>query len=468
MDACKERRKGSSGKAVWCKLQRMVVYSKRGIERPLFVRTFPSWMCCNISRNKPKKSTIMRTSARRLLACILILLTGLPLFAQFIDHFDGDSLALDPNGVHGWTFYTGDGSASMKFGQCDNGCAAISVDATSDRQGIWWALIRRRVSENMDLNLLSKPRHALRIEARIKVSHAPRRVNLHLNTQRTTDFHSHLMEFDIPDTANWHTISMTTRNFDARPGDTVNGQLALMDWGLEKYRVLLDYFRVDIVNTDSAGPDLGVQVPYHPPVPDRRVFAHHELVVQDAVIDREYPDSNFNNWSGFDETGQTTLLTVSGTQFVILRWDLSAFAGRKVAGSGLLELTTYELERSPEKVKDFGMVRITEILGGDPRWDQTNATWNSLSRGEPMNRVLNDQMIVDVDVASRKQSATLATISQPVLQRMIDGKTLGIGIKPLGAVQASFYALENQGGRFGAKLHFTLDSDYSRPPQRGK
>jgi hypothetical protein len=269
------------------------------------------------------------------------------------------------------------------------------------------------------------------------------------------------MEFDIPDTVNWHPISMTTRNFDARPGDSVYGQLALMDWGLEKYLVLLDYLRVDIVNTDSAGPDVGVQVPYHPRVQSTRAFTHHESVAQDAVIDREYPDSNFNSWSGFDEAGQTTLLTVSGTQFVILRWDLSAFAGRKVAESGLLELTTYGLQRSPEKEKDFGMVRITEIIGGDPRWDETRVTWNNLCRGEPIRRVLNDQMIIDVDVAGRRGGTTLATISRPVLQRMLDGQTPGIGIKPLGAIQASFYARENQGGKFGAKLHFTLENTTS-------
>jgi len=68
-----------------------------------------------------------------------------------------------------------------------------------------------------------------------------RRVNLHLNAQRTTDFHTHLMEFDIPDTVNWHTISFNIHNFDAKPGDRVYGQLAIMDWGLEKYRVDVNY-----------------------------------------------------------------------------------------------------------------------------------------------------------------------------------------------------------------------------------
>jgi hypothetical protein len=326
----------------------------------------------------------------RWLTFLFVALTAVPSApAQFLDSFDGISLSRDPSGASGWTSYTGDGSAVMDFSLSGKGYATINVDATSDKRGIWWALIRRRVSENMDLTLLSKPAYALRIEARIKVSHAPRRVNLHLNTQRTTDFHTHLMEFDLPDTSDWHTISMTTHQFDAVPGDTVYGQLALMDWGLRKYHVDLDYFKVDIVNVDSVGPDKGVQVPYHPPVPAPRTFAHHVAVAQDAMIDREYPDVNFNSWSGRDETGRTILLTVSGTRIVILRWDLSAFAGKKVIGSGALELTTYAIQRSPEYVKDFGMVRITEIIGGDPEWNQKEVTYNRLCRRRPLTSVLN-------------------------------------------------------------------------------
>jgi hypothetical protein len=383
--------------------------------------------------------------------------------AQFIDDFNGVSLARDSSGANGWTFYIGDGSAVMDFSLSGKGYASINVDATKDKRGIWWALIRRRVSENMDLSLLSKPKYALRVEARIRVIDAPKRVNLHLNTQRTTNFHTHLMEFDIPDTLNWHTISMTTHGFDAVPGDSVYGQLALMDWGLEKYRVDLDYFKVDIVNVDSAGPDQGVQVPYHPPIPDPATFAHHIPVAQDGMIDLVFPDLTFNNWSSRDETGRTTLLTVSGTQFVILQWDLRAFAGKNVAGSGLLELTTYSLQRSPEYSKDFGMVRVSEIVGGDSQWNQENVTYNTLCQGRPLNRVINSQMIIDIDVSERRGSATLATISNPVLQRMIDGKTLGLAIRPLGAVIASFYAMEHQEGKLGAKLHFDLGSDSSLP-----
>ena len=180
---------------------------------------------------------------------------------QFVDDFNGSSIKTDPQGSAGWAFRTGDGTATMTFRQGGEGYASIRVDGTTDRRGIWWALIKHKVSEHMDLEQLSRPEMELRIETRIRVSHAPRRVNLHLNTQRTTDFHSHLMEFDIPDSDTWHTISMTTRDFPAVPGDTVFAQMALIDWGLEKYQVDVDYFKADIVDVTRAGPDKGAARP---------------------------------------------------------------------------------------------------------------------------------------------------------------------------------------------------------------
>ncbi len=375
--------------------------------------------------------------------------------AQFVDDFNNTSIATDPRAIAGWAFFTGDGSATMDFVPGD-GFASILVDATRDKRNIWWALIKRRVSADLDLSLLSKPGYELRIEARIRTSHAPRRVNLHLNTQKTIDFHTHLREFDIPDTQNWHTISMTTHNFEAEPGDRVFAQLALMDWGLGKYRVDVDYMKVDVVNTALAGPDKGIQVPYHPPIPDPQTLANEIKVAHDATVDVQYPDMNFNNWYTQDSAGKTNLLTVSGTQFVIMRWDLSAFAGKKVAGYGLLELTTYSLQRSSDNLKDFGQIRIVEILEGDPDWNQKTVTYSSLCQGQSLNSVLNSQMIIDTEVSQANGSKTLITISNPVLQRMIDGRTLGLAIQPLGAINASFYAMENQGGKFSPALRFNL------------
>jgi len=75
----------------------------------------------------------------------------------------------------------------MDFRQGGDGYASILVDATTDKRGIWWALIERKVSDKMDLRLMQKPNHELRIEACVRVSHAPRRVNLQVATQRSTD-----------------------------------------------------------------------------------------------------------------------------------------------------------------------------------------------------------------------------------------------------------------------------------------
>lgn len=410
---------------------------------------------------------MLRHSQRCGLTLFLWLLCAQSSTAQFLDGFDGATLVRDPSGANGWTYYTGEGSAVMDFSLSGQGYATINVDATKDKRGIWWALIRRRISEDMDLNLLSNPRNALRVETRIKISDAPKRVNLHLNTQRTTDFHSHLMEFDIPDTSNWHTISMTTQRFDAVPGDSVYGQLALMDWGLERYNVSIDYFKVNLVNLDSIGPDQGDQVPYHPPIQKPAAMACHIPVMQSGMVDVEYPQMTFSNWYTRDEAGKTDLVTVSGTQFVVLRWNLSAFAGKNVNGSGLLELTTHSVQRSSDYKKDFGMVRIVEIIGGKPMWNRKDINYATLCQGQALSHVLNSQMIIDVNINERKGGKSFATIPKPVLQRLMDGKTLGLAIRPLGAVNASFYASSERERKKGAVLHFNCDGrSLTKPEQK--
>ena len=400
----------------------------------------------------------MKTDRPQILLLILTIpfLLGGQACAQFIDDFNGP-LRLDPQGIKGWIFRPGDGTATMDFRQGGDGYASIFVDATTDKRGIWWALIERKVSDAMDLSLMQKPGHEFRIEARIRVSHAPRRVNLQVATQRSTDDDANLMEYDIPDTTNWHVISMTTHGFDARPGDTVFGHMALMDWGLEKYRVDVDYIKVDIVDAATAGPDKGDPIPYHPPIANPASFSQEVKVAQDSMIDLVDTDVNENDWSVQDNAkGKINLLTVDETHDVILRWDLSAFAGKKVADHGLLELTSYSVQRKAEYVKDFGLIRVVEILGGDSKWDQTTVTTDSLCHYEPLNRVLNTQMIIDWPVTPGDGGKTYLTISKTVLQRMLDGKTQGIAIKALGAINASFYSMENEAGRYSARLHFNL------------
>lgn len=388
-------------------------------------------------------------------SCVLLLLIALalpaPSSAQFFDGFD--NVKLDPE--NGWFFKAGDGTATMDLRQGGPGYASIFVDGTTDRRGIWWALIERKVSDNMDLTLMNKPGHEFRIEARVRSSHAPRRINLQVLTQRTTDYESQLMEYDIPDADTWYTFSMTTHGFDAKPGDTIFGHLALMDWGLEKYRLDVDYIKVDLVDAATAGPDQGEAVPYHPPVADPKSFSQKIPVAADSSIDIDNTDVNANDWyvQGVDGK-KINLLTVDGTHYVILRWDLKKFAGKKIAGHGLLELTTHSVLQKAERIKDFGLVRVVEILGGDPAWDQKTVTTDSLCHYQPLNRVLNTQMIIDWPITEGDGGKTYLTIGHPVLQRLIDGKTLGIAIKPLGAIDALFYSMED--GQ-GAKLYFNVE-----------
>lgn len=372
------------------------------------------------------------------LACLC--LTASPSGAQFLETFDAASIPKDPEALAGWAFFTGDGEATVTLEADGDGHASILVDATADRRGIWWALVKRRVSGPLDLERLARPGQELRIEARIRVSHAPRRVNLHLNTQRTTDFHSHLMEYDIPDADRWHAISMTTRGFDAGPGDTVFGQLALMDWGDDRYRVDVDHFRVDVVDAGESGPDLGEPLPYRPPIPNPAGFAESVPATAAAVVDLRHPDVSLGGWGEGGEGGREHLLTVSGTQITVLRFDMEAFQGRRVSRAGLLELTTHSVLRAPTELEEFGEIRVVEILGGDPDWEAETVTLDALRQGHPLDQVLNGQMIVDIPVEEKRGARTYVTLSRPVLQRLVEGRTLGLALRPLGSIVASFYA----------------------------
>ncbi len=379
-----------------------------------------------------KPSTPLRAAV---VLCLLLACANLR--ASFRDDFDAP-IVKDVTGLNGWNFFSGDGTATMTF-TAANGYATVGVDATADRRGIWWAIIKRQISAHLDLARLAQSGTELRIEARVRSSHAPRRINLSVNTQRTTDFESNLMEFDLAEANVWQTISFTTHDFDARPGDQVYAQLALMDWGLGKYHVDVDYFKVDVVDAATAGPDLGVPLPYRPPVADPHGFRHAVAAVAGATIDRREPDANLHDWSAIDANGPTRILTVTGTQLVVLRWDLSAFAGRKVDGSGLLELKTHSVQRRAARTKDFGVIRVVEILGGDPRWDDQTITYENLCQGHAYEDVFNPQMIIDVEVNDTRGGSTLITLSRPVLQRLLDGRTKGIVLVPLGSINAAIF-----------------------------
>jgi hypothetical protein len=403
-------------------------------------------------------TSVASPAAGLVLVCVVsAALSGGRASAQFIDDFLGPTPALDPTGQKGWRVAAGDGQARALLRQGGDGFATIDVDATRDRRNVWWTLIERNASGVLDLAQLAQPGKALRISARIRVSHAPRRVNLQLLTQRTTDYHSHLMEFDVPDADTWHTLSVTTPGLDARPGDALRAHLALMDWGFEKYRVDLDYVEVEVVDVRTAGPDQGDAVPYHPPLVDPKSFGHAVPVAQDGMIDLENPDVCLGNWSAREGGRRLRVRSVDAAHDVILRWDLSAFAGRRASGSGQLELTTHALERSADEIKDFGLVRVVEILGGNPGWRGDSVTAASLLDGQPLARVLNPQPIIDWPVAPDAGGKTYLTIGRPVLQRLIDGRTRGIAITPLGAIHAAFRSTQTDDRRSAPVLRFNLE-----------
>ena len=374
--------------------------------------------------------------------------------AQFLDSFNKKN-------IEGWFFFTGDGYAKMDFVQ-KNDFARIIVDATKDKDNVYWTLIKRDVTKYLDLRKFENPYYQLRVEAKVRLHNAPRRLNMMVNTNRTTNFHIDLMEFDIPDTTSWHVISMTTKKFDAHPGDSVYIQLCATDYGLGKYYVDVDYYRADIVNVNTAGPDKGVLVPYHPPIPGVNTFSNHLDVSQDCLINSDYPDVNFNNWHVRDKDVVSRVLTVNANQWAILRWDFEKYKNLKVDGAGLLELTTQSVSMGGNYIQAFGedfgiefeKVRVIEILGGDPKWNQNSVTYNTLMQGKSYSDVFNTQMVYDTEVAEEQGRKNFITISKPVLQRMIDGKTKGLLIRPLGAIDASFYASENENNC--PKLHFNI------------
>ncbi|HVU23379.1 MAG TPA: hypothetical protein VHE13_04580 [Opitutus sp.] len=397
----------------------------------------------------------MNASRKILLVTLLACAAAAAGRAQFRDDFNGPA-------IDGWFTMTGDGWAKLEL-QPHDGFARMAIDATQDPYGVWWTIIKRDVTASLDLAKLADPAYELRVEARVRASHAPRRVNFMLNTNRTTNYHEHLREYDIADTTDWRVISMTTRNFDAKPGDTVYVQLGVTDWGQGKCHLDIDYYRADVVRRDEAGPDLGEPLIYHPPVPATDTFAEHLGVTGDSVINLDFPDVNFDDWHVVEPGGGTArVLTINAHQWAILRWDFSRFHGRKAAGAGVLELTTQALAEGGKYIEhwgqdfgeEFGKLHVVEILGGDPAWDQATVTYHSLLRGGDSADVFNPQMTIDLELATKPGGKAYFTLPRPVMQRLLDGTTKGILLRPLGAYAPSIYASENAAGN-GPVLHFS-------------
>jgi hypothetical protein len=369
--------------------------------------------------------------------------------AEFTDNFDKKSTG-------DWQLLVGDGEAKLSFVPM-KGFARMKVDATRDKHNIWWTVIKRNIAQHLDLEKLQDPAYELRVEARVRPSHAPRRVNFMINTQRTTDFHEHLREYELRSTDEWQVISMTTRNLDVKPGDDVNVQLGVTDWGPGEYYLDVDYYRAQVVRRDQAEADLGEPLIYHPPIPPLDSFQHHLAVSQDAVINEVFPEVNFHQW----QSNGKRVLTATAGQYALLRWDLKKFKGQKADGAGVLSLTTESLQAGGNYVQaygedlgiEFGKLRVFEIFGGDENWQQESVSLQSFTQGKPLQSLINGQMVFDTDIAAAGEQ-TLVTLPRPVIQRLLDGTTKGLLLRPLGALSLSIYDSEEGDGQLAPKLYF--------------
>jgi hypothetical protein len=83
-------------------------------------------------------------------------------------------------------------------------------------------------------------------------------------------------------------------------------------------------------------------------------------------------------------------------------------------------------------------------------------------QGHAVSDVINSQMIYDTAMTEKPGSKNYITISRPVMQRLLEGKTKGLVIRPLGALVTSFYASEDKTNNDGPKLHFNTTEDQKR------
>jgi hypothetical protein len=117
----------------------------------------------------------------------------------------------------------------------------------------------------------------------------------------------------------------------------------------------------------------------------------------------------------------------------------------------------HHLERSPDFKKDFGNVRLVEIIGGDSDWTQEKVTYTSLLQGKGEAEVINGQMIIDVDLSQTDAGRVYFAIPRQVIQRLLNNETKGIAILPQGAISASFYSSEHKEENLHPTLYFNIE-----------
>ncbi len=364
------------------------------------------------------------------------------ILAQAIDNFNG-TISKE------WNYFSGDGNAKVDF-VSENRIGKFNVDASNDIYNTWWAVIKRDISSDLDLSLLQKDNFELRIEAKIKVSHSPRRINLSVNTQRTTDFHSNLMEYEIPDTSGWHIVSLTTDRFDAIDSDTVYVQLAMMDWGIGVFETQIEYLKVDVVNKKLVGRDVGNLVPYHLKIQNITEYDSHIPCFDAAIISSKFKNENYSSWQNYARGQSDNLLTVSGDQIVILKWNYELNDSVLVNDHGLLELNFESYQKGDFSLEELSQIRLVELNVDNVDWNAKTVTFNKFINGYKEDIITNRQPIYDLDLVSQDGTKKFFTVSKFVLQRLLDGKSNSLALFAIGPIIANIRIDENDKPR----LHF--------------
>lgn len=383
---------------------------------------------------------------------VIILITFLFAFyrgkAQYVEEFTKPSGKFSEQGIPGWFAMTGDGKISFQQA-CINGVANLTIDPSGDTRNIWYAFIQTNIAEVIKPEVINKNGGRVRISARVRPSHGPRRINLQISS---IDGQSYLREFDLAEAGQWYNISFTTQAFHAREDRPLLAQVSLMDWGIhEKYALEVDFVKVDVVTRkETLTPDEGNPLEYRPALLSSERYKHSLPVSDDAMVDIVFPTLNFNQWVTSDSMWISSVN--SGTR-TLLRWNFSDFKGKKIIENGQLVIFTHHVARMKKNPKDFGEIRVFEIIG-KKLWNETDVTYENLLDGSPEYRVINSRTIIDSPVTPGLYGRTIISISKPVLQRLADGVTQGLVIAPLGAIDFSLLTRENANGKYSAILCF--------------
>jgi len=379
-------------------------------------------------------------------------LLPLTALAQYRADFEEPSHGLAPNNLPGWYAAKGDGDVLFRQ-RIAEGSVSLVIDPLHEKRNIWYAFAHQDIAEHLDLEQLGQPGYELRMEARVMPSHAPRRINMYLFAAYPG---GHLREFDLAEADTWHTISMTTRDFVAPPGGRVMAQVSLMDWGnTDVYELKVDYITVDVVKADESHEQFGEPLEYRPPLKEASHYAASIVPSDDAIVDAAFPAETLGGWENQSKSDSSSVLQVDQTKTILLRWDFSEFAGKRVTEAGQLELSTESLFRRKSSPKDFGEIRFQEIRDSAGAWDEATVTYDSFLGGQAIDEVVVSQCIIDTEVNAQAGGKTVVTISRPVLQRLVDGTSAGIAITPLGLISASFH--DRQHPTLAPRLRFNVE-----------